>query len=117
MMPNSRNSKLPVVFVAGSFLTLMLIMLFTRPVDKLGLAFLFFGALLIFLISLGHLLVRLQLGSVNGRNRSKIVIISASLVTLVMFRSAQSLGWADAVVLILISAGLVFYSARRTPYN
>jgi hypothetical protein len=30
-----------------------------------------------------------------------------------MFRSAQSLNWVDAVILLLIAFGLVFYISRR----
>ena len=96
---------------------LILITTLSNPLDRIGLTIFFFGSLLIFLISFGHMFVRLQLGVVSPKNRSRIVIISSFLVVLLMFRSAQSLGWVDALVLILITVGLSFYSSRRTPYN
>jgi hypothetical protein len=73
----------------------------------------FFGLALIFLISLGYFIVRLQTGEVSAKNRYRIVALSLILLTLLMFRSAQSLSWVDGVILILIGYGLVFYISRR----
>ena len=106
--------KLPAVSAAGSFLAIWLVALFTNPLDKIGLAILIFASLLVFLISLGYLVIRLQLGEVSRKNRSRIIIISIFLVVLLMFRSAQSLGWVDALVLLCITSGLLFYSSKRT---
>jgi hypothetical protein len=96
-----------------SFAGLVLLMLSTNPLNKIIYAVVFFVLALIFLISTGHLLVRLQTGEVSSKNRYRIVTISLIVLTLLMFRSAQSLNWVDAVILVLISFGLVFYISRR----
>jgi len=57
--------------------------------------------------------VRLQLGEVSIKNRYRIVAVSLIILTIMMFRSANSLNWVDALILILISFGLVFYISRR----
>ncbi len=85
----------------------------TNPVDKIGYAMLFFLVLLIFLGSAGYLLISRWKGIVSPRNRFRIAIVSIFLVILVMFSSAQSLGWLDGIVLVLVTAGLLFYSSRR----
>ena len=89
-------------------------MLTTNPIDKIIYAVVFFGLALVFLISLGHLMVRLQTGEVSSKNRYRIIALSLIVLTLLMFRSAQSLNWVDAVILVLISFGLVFYISRRS---
>jgi hypothetical protein len=111
------KSKLPLILLGGSFLAMMFIIILTRPVEKIGIAIVFFASLLLFLISGGYLIIRLQLGAVSARHRSRIIIISAALVLLLMFRSAQSLGLVDALVLIIITTSLLFYSSHRTPIN
>jgi hypothetical protein len=111
---NQRTSlKLPALLSAGSFLIILFCILFTNPVDKVGVAVIFFAALLILFSSLGYLIVGFQMGAVSPKNRSRIVISSVFLLILLMFRSAESLGWVDALVLLGITAGLLFYSSRR----
>ena len=105
--------KLPTISLVGSFLVLLSCILLTSPLDRVGLAIIFFAALLIFLVSLGYLVVGLQIGRVSPKNRSRIVIASVFLLILLMFRSAGSLGWVDAIVLWAITSGLLFYSSRR----
>jgi len=89
-------------------------MLTTNPIEKVIFAVLFFGLALVFMISLGHLLVRVQVGEVSPKNRYRIIAISLIILILLMFRSGQSLNWVDAVILVLISFGLVFYISRRS---
>lgn len=113
MNPRHHQIKLPAIFTAGSFLAIFLILILTSPVKNITYAALFFLALMIFLVSLGYLTVQLQAGRVRARDRRRIYIISALLLVLVMFRSAQSLSWVDIVTLLLISSGLLFYSDRR----
>jgi amino acid permease len=110
------NSKyrLPFWTAITSFAGLAVLMLSTNPIDKIIYAVFFFGLALIFMISLGHLLVRLQMRTVTPKNRYRIIVISLIILTLLMFRSAQSLNWVDAVILVLISFGLVFYISRRS---
>ena len=96
-----------------SFLGLVILMLSTNPVDKIIWAIVFFGLALVFLLSFGFWIVRLQLGEVSSKNRYRIVALSLIILTLLMFRSAQSLNWVDAVILLLIAFGLGFYISRR----
>lgn len=105
--------KLTFWLALTSFLGLVILMLSTNPIDKIIYAVFFFGLALIFFISFGYLIVRLQAGEISPKNRYRIVAVSLIILTLIMFRSAQSLNWVDAVILVLISFGLVFYISRR----
>lgn len=107
------NHKISFWLSAGSLTGLVFLLLLTDPIDKIIYAAVFFLLALIFLISFGYLMVRIQLGEVSSRNRYRIIAVSLIIVTLLMFRSAQSLNWVDAVILVLISFGLVFYISRR----
>jgi hypothetical protein len=98
---------------AASLLGLIVLLTSTNPVDRAVYAVFFFALALVFMISLGYLLVGVQLGVVSSKNRYRIAAISLLILTLMMFRSAQSLNWVDAVILLLISFGLVFYISRR----
>ena len=92
---------------------LTLVTLLTSPVKNITWAAIFFGLLLVFLISAGYLLSNLQSGGVSSRGRYRIWVISLCLVVFLMFRSAQSLNWVDGVILALIVFGLLFYGSRR----
>lgn len=96
-----------------SFIALVILMAATNPVDNVIYTALFFGLGLIFLISLGGFLVRLQTGELSSKNRYRTVTLSVVLLILLMFRSARSLSWVDGIILILIGFGLVFYISRR----
>ncbi|HVS79250.1 MAG TPA: hypothetical protein VHD84_03120 [Candidatus Saccharimonadales bacterium] len=96
-----------------SFLGLVILMIATNPIDKIIYAVVFFVLFFIFMVNFGYLLVRVQLGEVAPKDRYRIVAISLIILTLIMFRSAQSLNWVDALILALISFGLVFYISRR----
>lgn len=86
----------------------------TNPVDNIIYTALFFGLALVFLVSLGYFMVRLQTGEVSSKNRYRIAALSLVFLILLMFRSAQSLSWVDGIILILIGFGLVFYISRRS---
>lgn len=104
---------LPALFTAGSFLGLVAIVLLTNPVQSISYAVVFFGVLLIMLISLGHLLVyAMTAGGVGPKARRRIVIVAVAMVIFLMFRSAGSLSWVDLTVMILLAGGLLFYSGR-----
>lgn len=109
-----RKHKLALCSSIISFAGLLLLILTTDPVDKIIYAVIFFVVALVFLISFGQLMVRLQVGEVSPKNRYRIITISLIILTLLMFRSAQSLNWVDAVILVLISFGLVFFISRRS---
>jgi uncharacterized membrane protein len=98
----------------GSLVALIILSSLTNPVDNIIYTALFFGLALLFLLSLGHFMVRLQTGEVSSKNRYRIVALSLVLLILLMFRSAQSLSWVDGIILILIGFGLVFYISRRS---
>jgi hypothetical protein len=97
-----------------SLVGLVLLMLLTNPLDKAIYAVGFFALALVFMISFGHLIVGIQLARVSLKNRYRIITVSLLILILLMFRSTQSLDWQDAVILILISFGLVFYISRRS---
>jgi hypothetical protein len=97
----------------GSLLALVIFMSSTNPVDKVIYAVLFFVLAFIFMVSFGYLMVRLQLGEISSKNRYRIVALSLVFLSLLMFRSAQSLNWVDGLILLLITFGLGFYISRR----
>src|SRR3954469_22951382 len=90
----------------ASFTAIVGLLLWTSPIDNIIYAVFFFGLALVFLISLGYFLVRLQTGQVSHKNRYRIIVLSLIFLILLMFRSAQSLSWVDGVILVLISFGL-----------
>ncbi|HET6863922.1 MAG TPA: hypothetical protein VFH37_01855 [Candidatus Saccharimonadales bacterium] len=96
-----------------SFVGVVAIMMTTNPFDKIIYAVVFFVLAMVFMVSLGFWLVRLQLGEVSSKNRYRVVALSLVILTLLMFRSAQSLSWVDAVILLLITFGMGFYISRR----
>lgn len=112
-MTRARKIKLSLFFSLASFTALLLLMGLTSPVDKVGYALVFFALLFIFLVCLGHLLVFLFKGRLGPKSRGRIVIISVFVVLLLMFNSSQSLNWVDGLILLLVLAGLLFYSSRR----
>ncbi|MEK7096275.1 MAG: hypothetical protein AAB896_03235 [Patescibacteria group bacterium] len=113
MKHRNRHLVLPAVLSAGSFIGLILIMLLSDPVQNVSYALFFFTILLVFLLSLGHLLLGLFSRKISRKLRPKILIISVLLVIILMFRSAGSLNWVDILVMLLLSGGLLFYSGRR----
>ena len=108
-----RRHKLSFWLWVASFIGLAVLMVSTNPIDKIIYAAVFFVLGLIFLISFGYWMVGVQTGEVSSKNRYRIVAISLIILTLLMFRSAQSLNWVGALILVLISFGLVFYISRR----
>ncbi|MBI4034714.1 hypothetical protein HY380_02320 [Candidatus Saccharibacteria bacterium] len=85
----------------------------TNPVDKLSYTMVFFLLLLVMLVSSGYTLVRHFRGQVSPQSRYRLFITSLFLVVLLMFRSSQSLGWLEGLVLLAVSLGLLFYGGRR----
>jgi hypothetical protein len=114
MIKNRERFLLPAIFLAGSFLCLVLTLLLTNPLKNLSYTIVLFSALLIFLISLGHIFYYLKAEYINTRSRYRIYIFSFLVVIALMFRSAQSLNFTDLIILLLIGFGLAFYSTKRT---
>jgi hypothetical protein len=112
-MPNS-NKRIAGSLSLISLLALIVLMSLTNPVENVIYSVLFFGLALVFLLGLGHFIVRLQTGDVSSKNRYRIVALSLVILILIMFRSAQSLSWVDGIILILIGFGMVFYISRRS---
>jgi len=107
------NFLVPAIFMAGSFLSLLLCMLLTNPMSNVAYLIIYFLSLLVFLVSLGNFLVLLRYGAINANRRNKIYILSILFVAVVMFSSAQSLSLADFFILVLITFGMLFYSSKR----
>jgi len=103
----------PGIFFAASLLALFLLMLLSSPVNKIGYAVVFFAVLLMALISLGYLLVAIWGAEANAKNRYRIVVVSLFIVIALMFRSAQSFNLVDALIVVLVAFGLLFYGGRR----
>ncbi len=89
-------------------------MTLTSPVNNIAYTIVFFAAFFTLLASLGYFLTYLRRGKITPKSRVRILIVSTFIMLVLMFRSAQSLSWADALVLLLVAAGLLFYSSRRT---
>lgn len=106
------HQKLPLLALAASFLCLGLITLVSSPVRSPSLILLFFALVLVLLISgLFSLLgVRQPL---SLRRRRLVVVGSIYITVLLMFKSANSLGLMDVLILLLASAGVIFYLNRR----
>lgn len=88
-------------------------MLLTDPVQNVAYALIFFAVLFVLFLSLGHVLAGIKPGRINPVLRSRAVIASVLLTIFLMFRSAGSLNWVDILVMLLLGAGLLFYSGRR----
>jgi len=108
-----RLPKLPAILCAGSFLFLVIFCSLTNPIENISLTVVFFLAALVLLVSLGHLLTYLRKGIITRKARYRIIVSSIFILTLLMFRSAQSLSAVDILILILIVFGLIFYSSSR----
>ncbi len=110
------NSKLKFWSFASliSFVALISIMLFTSPAKNITSAIPFFAVLVLFLISIGHGLVYLRRPLIGRRGHNRIAIISVLITLMLMFRSAQTLNWIDALILLLVAFGLLFYSSKRS---
>lgn len=106
-------SLMPAALAAGSFVVLLLLMALTNPADKIAYAMFFFLFLLIFLTSGGYWLTQHTRGGVSYKARYRIFVLSLLVTVLLMFRSAQSLGWLEIIVLIALTSGLLFYGGRR----
>src|SRR5262245_15715124 len=89
------------VVASTSLIGLIILLSTTNPVDRIGYAMLFFLLLLIFLNSSGLLLLRRFRGQISSKGRYRLLIVSIFLVILLMFRSAQSLGWLEIIVLLV----------------
>jgi len=105
--------KPPALIALSAFAGLAVLMVSTNPVDNIIYTALFFGLALVFLVSIGYFIVRLQTGDVSPKNRYRIAALSLLLLILLMFLSAQSLNWVDGMIFILFGFGLVFYISRR----
>lgn len=107
-----KKTKLPALYASGSFLCLLVLMATTTPGQNIIFSAIFFILLLIFLVSLGHLLISFRVSGVE-RRRYRVVIVSLFIVIALMFTSSQSFGWVDGLILLLTVAGFIFYADRR----
>ena len=112
-MTRGRKIKLTLSSSLASLAVLVVLIGFTSPIDNISYALAFFGVAFWFLVSLGHLLIYVRRGQLGPKSRGRIVIVSVFAVLLMMFSSSQSLNWVDGLILLLVLAGLLFYSSRR----
>jgi len=103
----------PTAYFGLSFIALILIMLLTSPLNKIGYAVLFFVVLFAVLSSLGFLIARIWGAEDSPRNKYRIFVISLFIIISLMFRSAQSFNWVDGLIVLLVAFGLLFYGGRR----
>jgi hypothetical protein len=113
MLNTTGNHRKSFWLALASFLTLVILMVSTNPIDKIIYAVVFFVLALVFMISFGFFFIGLQKATVGTKDRFRIIAIGLIVLTLLMFRSAQSLNWVDALILVLICFGLGFYISRR----
>lgn len=112
-MASKKQILRPLSALVVSVLALFFFMLMTSPVNKIGYAVVFFGILLVALMSLGYLIVRMWGSQTNAKNRYRISVVSIFIIIALMFISAQSFNWVDAVIVALVGFGLLFYGSRR----
>lgn len=106
------SQKLPALTAAGSFCLLLALAFLSSPVRSVSLAIVFFTALAVFLISAGHWLLGLR-GQPSNRAKQQVTVVSILIVLVIMFRSANSLSWADFTVLVITTIAFLFYVRRR----
>ena len=112
-MPRRKHLLIPLLLSVASLLFMLVFAGLTSPIDRIAFAIVFFIALLVFLVSLGHLIVLLQNGQISSKSRYRIWIVSLLILVTVMLRSAQSLNIWGLAMVVLIAFGLIFYSSRR----
>lgn len=107
-----RHQKLPATTLAGSFLTLVFLAATTEAATNVTDIMLFFGLLLVLLIS-GGILISGVRAPTSAKKRQQIVTFSLLVLVAIMLRSAQSLGIVDGLILLLTTAGIIFYFGRK----
>jgi hypothetical protein len=108
-----QKTKLPALIFAGSFLCLLAITMTKNPTQSVGIVMVVFLLLMVIIFCLGYILLILRAGSVGRRGLQKLAIFSIGLIFALMLKSADSLNVIDAIVLFMITIGLLFYSGRR----
>lgn len=98
--------------MAGSFMSLVYLLLFTNPLATLSVVFLFYLSLEVFLISFGYLVFYKLTGPTRGF-KIRLVSLSTILVAVLMFSSTHSLSLVDLLVFFLTGYGLWFYVKHR----
>jgi hypothetical protein len=109
-----RYSRRTLTVTAGSLAAMLLLLTLTTPVSNIMLGLAFFTLMLVFLISLGYLLLGLGGRSIGRQARISVILISTFLVLAAMFQSVQSLNWATGLTLTLLGLGMLFYTSRRS---
>lgn len=107
------TSKLPAYTTAGSFLLLLIITLFSSPINQVALTLTFFGVLLVFLVSLSVFIASIGRKKSSNKTIYKATLLSIFIVIILMFNSSQSLSLENGLILVLVIAGIVFYADRR----
>lgn len=104
---------LPAIIVAGSFLSMLILMAATSPIEQIAYTIVLFSLIAIFFISVGYFIIRLRYDKITTKSRYRVFIISFLALVAIMLRSSQALNFIDSLVLVLIAIGIWFYSGRR----
>jgi hypothetical protein len=104
---------LPATIAAGSFLSMLILMASTSPMEQIAYTIALFCLMAIFFISVGYFIIRLRHGEVTAKSRYRVFIISFLILVAIMLRSSQALNLVDSLVLVLIAIGIWFYGGRR----
>lgn len=105
--------KLPALTIAGSFLTLSVFMSLTDPFQNPFFSIVVFALMAILLISIGYFLTILRGREITPRRRIRIILVASLIMVGAMLRSFGSLDAWQTVVLLIVGAGLWFYTGRR----
>lgn len=104
--------KLPTAFSIGSLLILILLISFTNPLNSVVAVAFFFLFLTVFLVTFSYNFLGLQ-GDVTPQARRRVLMLCATLILIIMLRSAKALNLLDTGLMILFFVGLTFYINRR----
>ncbi|OGL25584.1 hypothetical protein A3E49_02200 [Candidatus Saccharibacteria bacterium RIFCSPHIGHO2_12_FULL_49_19] len=112
-MAEHRHLKKPIWATLISGLGLLAFASVTSPAENISYSLVVFAIALIFLVSIGYVFTNLRWGRVTPRGRTRIFFVSSLIIVALMLKSSGSLSAIEILVLLLIGAGLWFYSGRR----
>jgi hypothetical protein len=114
MHDDTKKPRIPLIILIASFASLAVCSLFTSPFGHVVNILIFFIALFIFIVSLCWTIALMGRETISSKSKFKIAVFSLTVIVILMFRSAQSLSMEDALILLLIALGALFYGTKRT---
>lgn len=103
---------LPVAVTVISFIALTVMAVSVNPLDNAAYVIVFLLILFMFFTGAGHLWLSHQKGIVTPKDRSRILLLSFTVVAIVMLRSLQALGGMEALLIFILALVLFFYIGR-----